>query len=226
MVDKLINYIAVFIALLLVLPIHEFAHAFVAHKCGDNTPKVNGRLTLNPLAHVDPYGLVAIVLVHFGWGKPVPINPANFKRYKLGLVLVSIAGVVANYVLAFLTYPILLLIFKAFTLGYIGDFGYFDDVLLLVLWYLPSLSINFAVFNILPFYPLDGFKLVEALDKKRGPVYRFLRKYGQYILLSLLLLGIIADITGLYFLDIFGFLFSYLTNGAMFPISAFWGLFF
>lgn len=226
MIDKLITYIAIFVALLIVLPVHEFAHAFVAHKFGDPTPKVNGRLTLNPLAHIDPYGLVMIVLVHFGWGKPVPVNPAYFKPYRLGKFMVSIAGVLSNYILAFLTYPLFILVFKAFLGGAIGNFGYFDDLLLEIALYIPSLSINFAVFNILPLYPLDGFKIVESLDKKRGPIYRFLRNNGQYILLILLVLGFIADLTGLYYLDVLGFIMSYLTGWANYPIMAFWGLIF
>ena len=107
MVELIVEYASVFLALLIVLPVHEFAHAFVAHKCGDLTPKINGRLTLNPMAHFDTYGLVALLLVRFGWGKPVPVNPNNFRNRKVGCILVSISGVVANFLLAFLVYPLL-----------------------------------------------------------------------------------------------------------------------
>ena len=74
MIEFIVEYASVFLALLIVLPVHEFAHAYSAHKCGDLTPKINGRLTLNPMAHFDTYGLVALLLVRFGWGKPVPVD--------------------------------------------------------------------------------------------------------------------------------------------------------
>ncbi|MBO7187588.1 MAG: site-2 protease family protein [Clostridia bacterium] len=226
MVGKLIEYLSVFIALMIVLPVHEFAHAFVADKYGDYTPRVNGRLTLNPIAHVDLYGLLAIVLVRFGWGKPVPVNPNNFRKYKAGCFWVSIAGVLANYLLAFLTYPLFMLVIRAIFAGIIPDVGYFDDVLLFVSLYIPSLSINFCAFNLLPLYPLDGFKIVQTFNKKRGPIYRFLRDKGQYVLLGLLLLSVIADYTGLVYLDILGTVLGYMTDVMFYPITAFWGLIF
>ena len=103
-IDRILNYLSIFLALIVVLPVHEFAHAFVAVKCGDYTPKSYKRLTLNPLAHFDPVGLACFVFAGFGWAKPVPVNPYNFKNYKWGSFFVAIAGVVANYILAFLIY--------------------------------------------------------------------------------------------------------------------------
>lgn len=220
--DRIISYIAVFLALMVVLPVHEFAHAFVADKCGDKTPRSYGRLTLNPLSHVDVYGLVALVLVHFGWGKPVPVNPYNFRRRKLGSVLVSIAGVVANYILAFLTVPLVYLLFYII----IPDFGYFDDLLILTVLYIPELCLTFFVFNMLPIYPLDGFKLFETLNGGKGKIYRFLRDYGHYILLGLIFLGIIANNSGVYQLDILGMYVSWASDLIAQPIYAFWGLIF
>ena len=226
MMDKLIEYLAVFLALMVAFPAHEFAHAFVADKFGDYTPRVNGRLTLNPLAHVDMYGLLALVLVRFGWGKPVPVNPSNFKKYKAGCFWVSIAGVLVNYILAFLTYPLFLLIFRAFLTGIIPNIGYFDDVLFLTFYYIPVLNINLCAFNLIPLYPLDGFKVVQTFNKKRGPIYRFLRDNGQYILLGLLFLNVIADYTGFYYIDILGIVLGYITSVLSYPITAFWGLIF
>ena len=223
MVELIVEYASVFLALLIVLPVHEFAHAFVAHKCGDLTPKINGRLTLNPMAHFDTYGLVALLLVRFGWGKPVPVNPNNFRNRKVGCILVSISGVIANFLLAFLVYPLL---FSLIYFVKIPNLGYFDDVLLNTIYYIPSLSLAFFAFNILPIYPLDGFKLYETLSSGRGSIYRFLRNNGSYILIGLILLGLIADRTGMWYLDILGTYVRWMSGVLGYPITAFWGLIF
>lgn len=220
-VEKLLIYICMFLAVMIVLPFHEFAHAFAAVKCGDDTPRANGRYTLNPFAHFDVMGLVCFVLVGFGWAKPVPVNPYNFRRYKRGLVWVSIAGVLANFIIAFIVYPLYLLS------TYVPDFGYFDDVLTLTLSFVFQMNLTFCVFNLLPFYPLDGFRVIDATVNHSNPVYRFLRNYGQYILLGLIFLSFLADwIPQLYFLDILGLIIG---NGAYYlgwPIRALWGLLF
>ena len=223
MVETIIEYASVFLALLIVLPVHEFAHAFVAHKCGDLTPKINGRLTLNPLAHFDIYGLVALLLVHFGWGKPVPVNPNNFRNRKSGCILVSLAGVIANFLLAFLIYPLVIALFLYVP---IPNLGYFDEVLIYTLSFIPSISLSLFAFNILPIYPLDGFKLYETLSGGTGKIYRFLRNYGSYILLGLILLGLVADRTGIWYLDILGIYVSWMSGILGYPIMAFWGLIF
>lgn len=106
--NDLFFYLASFVAVVAVLTMHEFAHAFTAYKCGDPTPKWNKRLTLNPLRHFDVTGLICFTLVGFGWAKPVPINPNNFKNYRKGLGLTASAGVIVNYVFAFLWYPVFL----------------------------------------------------------------------------------------------------------------------
>lgn len=213
---RILEYISVFLALIIVLPVHEFAHAFVAVKCGDITPKLNNRYTLNPLAHFDLMGLVCFVLVKFGWAKPMPVNPYNFRNYKKGCFLVSVAGIVANLILSFLIYPLFFLLAK------IKDLGYFDDVIKLTAYYVFSMGISFSVFNLIPLYPLDGFRVVEALNKKRGRIFMFLRNYGTYILYGFIALGFLADITGLWYLDILGNLIGFISGKISFVFSCFW----
>ena len=221
MVNRLIQYISVFLALLLVLPIHEFAHAFVAVKSGDNTPKIYGRYTLNPMAHFDVLGLVCLLFVHFGWAKPVPVNPNNFKHPKLDSFLVAIAGVTANYLLAFIVYPILVI-----DVLYVPEFYYFTEVLYYSLYYAFFISLALAVFNFLPIYPLDGFRVVDVFVRRRGKVYYIYKKYGYFVLLAFILLGIIADYADLPEIDLLGRAITYLVNMISIPITSFWGLIF
>lgn len=217
---RIILYISRILALMLVLPLHEFAHAFAAVKSGDNTPKIYGRYTINPLAHFDPIGVVCFVLVGFGWAKPVPINPNNFNNYKKGCFFTSIAGVAANYLLAFIAYPLMILSFG------IPEFGYFDDVVKYTLIGIVNMSLSFFIFNLIPVYPLDGFRVVDVFCKKRGSLYWFLKNKGMYILYALFALGIVADITGISRLDVLGTLIGYVYQIIEIPIYLFWELIF
>lgn len=220
-VAKVVSYICVFLAVMIVLPFHEFAHAFAAVKCGDDTPRVNGRYSLNPFAHFDVVGLVCFVLVGFGWAKPVPINPYNFRNYKRGLVWVSVAGVLTNLILAFIVYPMYRLSM------FLPDLALFDDVLQNTLRLVFQLNLTFCIFNLLPFYPLDGFRIIDATVNHSNPVYRFLRNYGQYVLLALIALSFIASwIPQLAFLDVLGLVIG---KGAYYlglPIELLWGVIF
>ncbi len=219
-VDRIIEYISTFLALIIVLPVHEFAHAFVADKCGDKTPRALGRLTINPLAHFDPFGLVCFVLAGFGWAKPVPINPNNFKNYKKSSFLVAIAGVIANYILAFFAYPLYKLSL------YIPHFGYFTTVLSNVLYLIYALGISFFIFNLLPIYPLDGFRIIDTFSKKRGKLYWILRTKGVLILFLFFVLNFLADTIGVWQLDVLGNLISVLSKYVAYPIYSLWGLIF
>ena len=228
----LFKYLGGIIAVLFVFIPHEFAHAFVAYKCGDPTAKMRGRLTLNPLKHIDPTGFVLCILTDFGWAKPVPIYPYNFHKYRKGLFLTAIAGVVANYIIAFIAYPLFLLIavYAAPTASaavYVVNF--FEQVFYLIFAY----SLSVAVFNLLPFYPLDGFRVVESLTREINPVRRFLKDYGRYILLILVLESFLCDILSthtslpyVHYFDILGYVHWFARNIIGFPITAMWNAIF
>lgn len=211
--DTFIYYLSSILAVIFVLCPHEWGHAFAATKCGDGTAKAYGRLTLNPIKHLDPLGFVCCALVGFGWAKPVPINPNNFTKYRRGMITVAAAGVTANLLLAgifllllFLLQPLLL--YAASTSTAI----YFLQILVL---YLINLSIMFnfmlALFNLLPIYPLDGYNIVASLFPKAVGYRRFMVRYGVFVLLALILIGNIASFAGFKYLDIFG-LFSNVIN--------------
>ncbi|MBR2614091.1 MAG: site-2 protease family protein [Clostridia bacterium] len=220
--NAFIEYIAIFFALLIVLPFHEFAHAFAAVKSGDMTPKLYKRYTLNPLAHFDITGILCFVFFRFGWAKPVPVNPNNFKHYKRGCFFVSIAGVLMNYLIAFIAYPLFLLAQK-----YVPEsWSYLGKLIIYFPLFLYVLSINFFVFNLLPIYPLDGFRVLDVATKRRGKVYYFLRNNGQKILLGLILLGVIANITNFYYIDILGIAMNFLRGIVSYPIELLWNFVF
>lgn len=169
-----------------ILPFHEFAHALIATKLGDNTAKMNGRLTLNPLAHIDPIGALMIFVAGFGYAKPVPVNPFNFKEKKKGMALTALAGPVSNIVLAFISI-FFMYFFRIFLKGTIGE------VVSLFLYYNAILNTNLAVFNLLPIPPLDGSRLIAVVLPDK--IYFKLAMYERYIIIVvfvLLLMGLLT----------------------------------
>lgn len=174
-------------ALLIALTIHEYAHARVAVALGDPTPRFMGRLTLNPIAHLDPIGLIMLWLFKFGWAKPVPINPSYFKDGRRGMIYVSLAGPGSNILMAF-TAAFLIAILAKFQL--LASPWY--DILRLTYVY----NIVFAIFNLIPIPPLDGSKvLMSLLPGRHAYSLQGLEQYGPFILMGLVYIGFIGAIT-------------------------------
>ena len=230
-IDYIIYLASAVIAVIFVFAPHEYAHAYVAYKCGDPTAKMNGRMTLNPVRHFDPFGFALCVFAGFGWARPVPVNPSNFRNFRRGLFLVAIAGVVANFIVAFIACPMFMLIDRFFPGGWHANFG--SMFLYRVFATIYTFSLSVFVFNLLPLSPLDGYRVVEALTRSINPVRRFLRNYGYYILVALVLESFLCDIILDYtnlsiirYFNILGYVQWFAVNIIGYPIMAFWNLVF
>lgn len=170
------------------LTVHEWAHAFAAYKLGDPTAKNLGRMTLNPVAHVDIFGFLCLLLVGFGWAKPVPINPRNFKNYRRDEIIVSLAGITMNLLMAF----VFTFVFYAGVL--LLDLGG-NEAFIRIFTGIVIINLSLMVFNLLPIYPLDGSHVLECLLGHRFPrFFVFLRQYGQWILIILLVTGVFGGL--------------------------------
>lgn len=221
--EGLLNVVAFIIALVFALVLHEIAHGLVALWNGDNTAKAMGRLSVNPVKHFDLVGFIMLLLVGFGWARPVPVNPNNFKHRRWGAVSVSLAGVVTNLLLAFL-----------FALPYhaIGKLYVINDKTYYLMYFLfvfcqfmVTLNISFALFNLLPLFPLDGYRMIAGFTGEDNGFMRFLRKYSLYIMLFLLVWDTICSYVPV--LTNFSPFYWYIRRfGAIIQggFTAFWGL--
>ncbi len=175
--EKLLNILIIVFCVLLSLSVHEMSHGLAAYAVGDETAKRSGRLSINPFHHLDPFGALCLFLFGFGWAKPVPVNPWNFKHKKLGMVFTSFAGPLSNLVMAFLA-----------CLGVVllpgeGILGLFSTIC----YYLVIYNIGLGLFNLIPIPPLDGSKIVGALLPQRL-YFKFMEyeRYGFIILIILI----------------------------------------
>ena len=173
------------------MPVHEFAHAYVATKLGDETPRLSGRLTLNPMAHINPFGALMILLCGFGFAKPVSVNPRNFKDSKKGMALTAIAGPISNLIMAFFFLGIAQIIdvvangkptfFHNNNLWYSPSNITIVSAICMFLYFAASINVQLAVFNFLPIPPLDGSRILQLLIPDKY-YYKFL-EYERYIVL-------------------------------------------
>ncbi|MBM6748957.1 site-2 protease family protein [Megamonas rupellensis] len=174
--------------LLIALTVHEYAHAKVADNLGDFTPRMNGRLTLNPVAHIDPIGLIMLFFAQIGWAKPVPINLNNFDDWRKSEMQVSLAGPLANLITAFVASIFFALCFK---------YSFAPHWLVMVLQLIIIYNVNFAIFNLVPIPPLDGSKILSSLLPGRL-AYKYqssvVSRYSFFILIALVFTGILGFI--------------------------------
>jgi len=183
----LMNLLVGLPGIVIAMVIHEYSHARVADALGDFTPRMQGRLTLNPAAHVDPIGLLMLFLVHFGWAKPVQINPTNFSNPRRDDILVSLAGPASNLITSFVALIILVLLAKL-------DFP-LSEGLLVVFNLIIVYNINFAIFNMLPIPPLDGSHILRnLLPYEMARVYAQLERYSFIFLIIILMTPVLSYI--------------------------------
>ena len=194
------DWIHFLIAIVVILPMHEASHALVAYYLGDPTAKVHGRLSLNPRRHFDIVGFLMLVIAHFGWGKPVPVNPGNFKNPVRDSALTALAGPVSNFVLALAI---------ALPLKYVGR--YLPELVVDQMWWIFNLSIVWGIFNLIPVPPLDGGKILGLIVPKRwGRQYmRFQERGFKYFVLFMLfdifILGEFFDVSVVRFVIMNGY---------------------
>mgnify|MGYP006928713852 CR=1 FL=1 len=185
-------------AVFLAFSFHEFAHAYAAYKLGDPTPKMQGRLTLDPMAHVDWIGLIMFTVFGFGWAKPVQVNPSNFRNRKKGDILVSLAGPISNLILAiiaFVIFEILKSTLPGISLAHIINR---NGVLYLIIDKIVWLNIVFALLNLVPIPPFDGYRVIKALFFRRNVNFFWqLERYSIIILFAFILLGVFNYIVGI-----------------------------
>ena len=207
LIDLVSNLVIYMVVLLLAISAHEAGHAWMSYKYGDDTAYLLGRVTLNPVAHTDPIGTLLLPIISFvfgaigghwanipliGWGKPTPVNPRNWTKYKQANVMVSIAGIAANLLIAIVSF----FIFKGLI-----EYGAFNDqsfvegfgkIIITLFKYLIFLNISLAIFNLLPFPPLDGSKVLSTfLPASFQPFFDMMEQFGFLILMALIYFGII-----------------------------------
>lgn len=182
-IDVLIGLCASAFVVFCTMPIHEYAHAFVATKLGDDTPRLSGRLTLNPMAHIDIMGAVMILLVGFGYAKAVPVNPRNFKNPKAGMALTAAAGPASNLIMSVI---FILLSNISFVIYCKTNDSIVARVALLFFFYAAMINISLAVFNLIPIPPLDGSRIVGLLIPNK--IYYQIMKYERYIIIVVFVL--------------------------------------
>lgn len=178
LISNPVLFLVSFLALIISIGVHEFAHVYAAYLQGDQTGKLMGRLTLNPIKHLDPLGTLAIVFIGLGWGKPAPFNPYALRYRRWGPALVALAGPISN---------IIMVVIAGYILVALGPMLEPENLLRIFLGTLVILNAALAVFNLIPVHPLDGSHLLEALIGAEHPVNRLLQSYGPFLLILVIL---------------------------------------
>lgn len=180
--ETILDYLIKALVLFTAVPVHECAHAWVAEKMGDDTGRKQGRITLNPFAHLTLWGSLMMILVGFGWGKPVMVDSRNFKNPKKGMVLTALAGPASNFIMAFLS----MIVYKVLAFLSFAKDSSTLDIMATVFVYITLINISLAVFNFLPIPPLDGSKIFNAILPEKW--YFTIMKYENFIFIALIIL--------------------------------------
>ena len=186
--DVILGLVALLMALFIAIPFHEFAHAYVAKKEGDYTAVACKRCTPAAFAHFDIIGFLMMMFFGFGWAKPVPVNPNNFRRGRKSQFLVSIAGILMNLILGIVFLFIYMLIYRIDSSFYVSS--YYGYLLMKFLFYSYSLNFGLAIFNLLPIYPFDGYNIIDSMCRYDNAYLRFAKKYSTIIFIILIISGI------------------------------------
>ncbi len=189
--DLLVKLFSRLFVVFCTMPIHEYAHALIATKLGDQTARLSGRLTLNPMAHISPIGAIMIFLCGFGYAKPVPVNPRNFKDSKKGMALTAIAGPISNLIMGFIF--ILISAVVTFFMARAQNATILNAIWIFV-YYAAAINVNLAVFNLLPIPPLDGSRILQLLIPAKY-YYKFL-EYERYIVIVVFVLILTGILSG------------------------------
>ena len=185
----IIEFVFLAVCILTSLIIHECAHGYVALKCGDPTAKMMGRLTLNPMKHLDPIGTICMVVLHVGWAKPVPVNPRNFRHYRRDYIFVSLAGIAVNFILFLLSLTIGVLMIKHLSVSVVTVY------ILRFLFMLSRINIGLAIFNLIPVPPLDGYRFVnQFLFRGRLDMNPQTMMIIRYVFLTICLTGALSSV--------------------------------
>ena len=212
--EVIILLLAITLIYMVSLAFHELAHGFVAYKQGDPTPKASGRLTLNPLTHIDTTGFIMFLVLGVGWAKPVPVNPNNFKKYRSGIAKVSIAGVAANLILCVLGSFLYMLSIKL-----IGDP---TDVVSLIAFWLMWANACLFIFNLIPLYPLDGFNFVSSFMRSDNKFVQGNIKYAGRIFMGILIVDLFFELFTR--ISLIGYILNILAGWICTPLCELWKL--
>jgi len=216
--EALLALLALVLIYLVSLTFHEWAHSFVAYKQGDMTPKLAGRLSLNPSRHLDFWGFICFMVAGIGWAKPVPINPINFKKYRSGIARVSIAGVSANAILMIISS-----FFYVMLISLAGKLNAFLTFLILFFGWSMQINAFLIVFNLLPIYPLDGFNFISSFMRSNSKFIDYNIRNGHKIFIGIILVDLFLSMFGF---SIISFVLGSLSYFIYRPFELLWGLIF